>query len=254
MSFTDTTAVVTGAASGIGRATARRLAADGAMVIVADVDENGGTTTVDEITEAGGDAAFHALDVTDEEAVDEGLSAVADEYGSLDVLVNNAGMGQRPTRIEDTEIETRDRMLSVNVAGVWNGCWTGIPIMRESGGGAIVNTSSLAGTIGAPRMATYALTKAAVLNFTRAVAAEVGPDGIRVNAVCPGFVNTPMVEAFFAGTDDPAESRTRTERMYPLRRLGEPEEIAACIAFLASDEASFVTGHGLVVDGGYSAY
>lgn len=253
MDFTDRTAVVTGAGSGIGRATARRLAADGARVVVTDVDLEGARRTASTIESDGGDASVRELDVTDDAAVKALLAEVADTEG-LDILVNNAGLGQLPTRIEDTDIETRDRMVSVNALGVWNGCWAAVPLMRETGGGAIVNVSSLAGVIGAPRMATYSLTKAAVLNFTRAVAAEVGPDGIRVNAVCPGFVDTQMVEEFFAATGDPEKSREQTEGMYPLRRLGEPEEIANAIAFLSSEEASFVTGHGLVVDGGYSAY
>ena len=253
MDFTDRTAVVTGAGSGIGRATARRLAADGARVVVTDVDLEGARRTASTIESDGGDASVRELDVTDVAVVDALLADVADTEG-LDILVNNAGLGQLPTRIEDTDIETRDRMVSVNALGVWNGCWAAVPLMRETGGGAIVNVSSLAGVIGAPRMATYSLTKAAVLNFTRAVAAEVGPDGIRVNAVCPGFVDPQMVEEVFAAAGAPEKSREQTEGMYPLRRLGEPEEIANAIAFLSSEEASFVTGHGLVVDGGYSAY
>ena len=253
MDFTGQTAVVTGSASGIGRATALRLSRDGAFLVVTDVDTEGAAETVSLIDEAGGTAEARELDVTYDQAVEEVLTDVARTHG-LDILVNNAGMGQLPTRIEDTAIETRDRMVSVNTLGVWNGCWAGVPLLRDDGGGAIVNVSSLAGVIGAPRMATYALTKAAVLNFSRAVAAEVGPDGIRVNAVCPGFVDTQMVEEFFAATGDPEESRSQTERMYPLRRLGQPKEIANAIAFLASDEASFITGHGLVVDGGFSAF
>ena len=253
MDFTGRTAVVTGGASGIGRATARRLASEGAHVVVTDVDLDGGHETVSMIEADGGSASVRELDVTDEQAVETVLETVADDRG-LDVLVNNAGLGQLPTRIEDTEIDTRDRMVSVNAMGVWNGCWAAVPLLRANGGGAIVNVSSLAGVIGAPRMATYSLTKAAVLNFSRAVAAEVGPDGIRVNAVCPGFVDTDMVDEFFAATGDPEKSRRQTEEMYPLRRLGDPDEIANAIAFLASDEASFVTGHGLVVDGGFSAY
>ena len=253
MDFTGQTAVVTGAASGIGRATARRLGTEGAYVVVTDVDLEGARATAEAIDSTDGAATARELEVTDEDAVERVLDDVANERG-LDVLVNNAGLGQLPTRIEETDIETRDRMVAVNALGVWNGCWAGVPRMRETGGGAIVNVSSLAGVIGAPRMATYSLTKAAVLNFSKAVAAEVGPDGIRVNAVCPGFVDTQMVDEFFAATGDPQQAREQTEGMYPLRRLGEPDEIANAIAFLASEEASFVTGHGLVVDGGFSAY
>lgn len=252
--FEDQTAVVTGAGSGIGRAAATRFADGGARVVVADIDAAGGETTVERIENEGGTAEFHELDIRDEDAFEQLLAAVADTHGHLDVLVNNAGIGQPPTKLEDTSIEDRDRLISINVEGVWNGCWAAVPIMKEQGGGSIVNMSSLAGTIGAPRIATYALTKAAVLNFTRAVAAEVGSHGVRVNAVCPGFTDTDMVVEYFEATGDPETARERTERLYPLGRLGHPEEIASCVAFLASDEASFVTGHGLVVDGGFSAY
>ncbi len=254
MDLAGETAVVTGAGAGIGRATAHRLADAGATVVVTDVDTDQGTETASAIREAGGTASFEELDVRTETAVQAVFESIAAEQGSLDIVVNNAGLGQRPTRIEETEPAERDRLLDVNVRGVWNGCWAAIPLMKASDGGAIVNVSSLAGVVGAPRLATYALTKAAVLNFTRAVAAEVGSDGIRVNAVCPGFVDTELVEEYFAAFDDPGAAREQTISMYPLGRLGEPEEIADCITFLASAQASFVHGHGLVVDGGFSSY
>lgn len=254
MDLSGRTAVVTGAGAGIGRATAHRLADAGAIVVVTDIDSSSGTKTANAIRESGGTASFEELDVRDETAVKELFESIGEEHGSLDVVVNNAGLGQLPTRIEETEPADRDRLLDVNVRGVWNGCWAAIPLMKPSDGGAIVNVSSLAGVVGAPRMATYALTKAAVLNFTRAIAAEVGADGIRVNAVCPGFVDTELVEEYFAAFDDPAAAREQTISMYPLGRLGTPEEIADCITFLASEQASFVHGHGLVVDGGFSSY
>lgn len=254
MNLDAKTAVVTGSAAGIGAATAETLADAGATVVLTDIDTAGGQATADAIQAAGGSSEFTELDVRDEHAVQECIATVVDDYGSLDILVNNAGLGQLPTRIEDTDPNERDRLLDVNVRGVWNGCWAAIPHMKDHASGAIVNVSSLAGVIGAPQMATYALTKAAVLNFTRAVAAEVGGSGIRVNAVCPGFVNTELVDDYFAAFDNPEKVRENTESMYPLGRLGEPQEIANCIRFLASDQASFVHGHGFVVDGGFSSY
>jgi len=249
----DQTALVTGAAGGIGRATSRRLADDGYHVVVADLDEERGQETVEIVEEEGGSATFTTLDVTDYDAFETTVDAVVEEYGSLDVLVNNAGVGHEPALLEDVTVEQRDHLLSVNVEGVWNGCHAAIPHMKDAGEGRIVNISSLAGVIGAPRIATYSLTKGAVLNFTRAIAAELGPAGVRANAVCPGFVDTSMADEFFSGSDDPEKARERMERQYPLRRLGEPEEIADAVWFLASDNSSWITGHGLLVDGGFSA-
>lgn len=243
--------MVTGAAAGIGRATAERLAREGAHVVVADVDREGGEGTVELIEERGGDAAFRRLDVSDAGRFEEVVGEVVADRG-LDVLVNNAGIGHEAASIEETDPDVFDRVIDVNCRGVWNGCRAALPIMKEQGSGAIVNTASLGGMIGLPKQAVYTLTKGAVLNFTRTVAAEAGPYGVRANAVCPGFIETALGEAFFAQQDDPEKARKRMEAQYPLKRLGRPEEVADAIAYLASDEASYVTGHGLVLDGGYS--
>lgn len=253
MDLTTSTAVVTGAGSGIGRATALRLADEDATVIVTDIDAEGGRETVDRITSESGEAEFHRLDVADREAFGDILDAVAAAHGSIDILVNNAGVGQPRTRLQETSIEARDRLFRVNIQGVWNGCHAAVPRMVDQGAGAIVNVSSLAGQIGAPGLATYSMTKGAVLNFTRAVAAEVGPVGVRANAVCPGFVDSDMVDEYFDTFDDPEQARQATIQQYPLRRLARYEDVANAIAFLASDEAAFITGHGLTVDGGFSA-
>lgn len=252
MQLEGETVLVTGAAAGIGRASAKRCATEGARVVVTDVDRNGGEETVERIADAGGDAAFRELDVRDAEAFEQLVEGVADEFG-LDVLVNNAGIGHPPAVVEETSTETFERVLDVNLRGVWNGCHAVLPHLKAQESGVIVNVGSLAGLIGLPKQSVYSLTKGAVVNFTRAVAAEAGPYGVRANAVCPGFIDAGLGEQFFAAQDDPATARERMIAQYPLRRLGDSGEIAACIAFLASEDSSYVTGHGLVVDGGYSA-
>jgi len=252
MRLEDDTVFVTGAGSGIGRAAAKRCASEGAYVVVTDVDEDGGEETVAHIEDAdAGGAEFRELDVTDGDAFDEVVLDVAEDHG-LDVVVNNAGVGHPPESMEDVADSMFEFVLDVNVKGVWNGCGAALPVLKEQGHGAIVNVGSLASILGLPKQAAYSLSKGAVLNFTRAIAAEAGPYGVRANTVCPGFTDTPLAEKFFAGQDDPAAAREKMEAQYPLKRLGEPEEIADAILFLASDEASWITGHGLVVDGGFS--
>jgi NAD(P)-dependent dehydrogenase (short-subunit alcohol dehydrogenase family) len=251
MRFDGDTVFVTGAGAGIGEATAKRCAEEGARVVVTDVDTDGADATADDIREAGGDAVTHELDVTDADRFHDLVEATSEEYG-LDVLVNNAGTGHPPAYTEETDAETRDFVLDINVNGVWNGCHAALPIMKEQGAGRIVNVASLAALFGLPKQAVYSLTKGAVLNFTRAVAAEAGPRGVRANAVCPGFVNTDLGREYWESHDDPEAAKRAMLKRYPLRRLGEAEEIADTICFLASDESSWITGHGLVVDGGFS--
>ncbi len=253
MRLTEKTVVITGAGSGIGAATAKRCGEEGAFVVVTDINGESAEQTATAITEGEteGTAISHELDVTDSEAVHDVVDAVAEEHG-LDVLINNAGVGHPPSRIEDTDASFRDYVLDVNINGVWNGCHAALPHLKAQGSGAIVNVGSLASIRGLPKQAAYSLSKGAVLNFTRAVAAEAGPYGVRANTVCPGFTDTNLVEAMLAGYDDPEAARERLENQYPLKRFGKPKEVANAIVFLASDEASFVSGHGLVVDGGYA--
>jgi NAD(P)-dependent dehydrogenase (short-subunit alcohol dehydrogenase family) len=252
MEFDDKTVFVTGAGAGIGRAIAERCGAAGGEVIVTDVDSEGGTETVSLVEEAGGTARFAELDVTDAVAFERVVEETTDGNGP-DVLVNNAGIGHPPSRIEDTAIDVRDRVMEVNTAGMWNGCRAALPYMKAAESGAIVNVASLAGLIGLPTQAAYSASKGAVVTLSKAVAGEVGAYGVRVNAVCPGFIETALGDDFFSSRSDPEKARERMISQYPLGRLGNPDEVAAAVCFLASDEASYITGHSLVVDGGYSS-
>ena len=255
MRLAGKTAVITGAGSGIGRATAEKCAREGATVIVTDVDVSGGNESVDRIEKQGGDAEFRELDVTDYDAVATILREVDEEHDGLDLLHNNAGILGPVGKLTEMTHEERDRMIDINVNGVWNGCHAAIPLMKNSGGGSIVNTSSVSGYLASDDATTYCLTKAAVLNFTRAVAYEYGNDNIRVNSVCPGMTETAMIEKFYNQLeDDPIAARERFLEAFPLDRLGRPEDIADGVVFLLSDEADWITGHALTIDGGFSLH
>ncbi|WP_254522733.1 SDR family NAD(P)-dependent oxidoreductase [Natrinema caseinilyticum] len=250
MRLKDKTAFITGAGSGLGREAAELFAEEGATIVAADVDHEGAEETIGRVEDAGGEGTALEVDVRDSDAVHAAVDEAVSAFG-LDIMLNNAGISHGRTAVEDIDEDERDRVIDVNVKGVWNGCHAVIPHFREQGSGAIVNTASLAGVIGAPQLGAYSLTKGAVVNFTRTVAAEVGPNGVRANAVCPGVTDTPM----------PRKNQTEAEweatkeemaRHYPLKRLGRPEDIANAMLFLASDEADWITGQALVVDGGFS--
>ena len=246
------TAFITGGGSGLGRAATERFTEEGATVVAADVDRTGAEETVEHVEAADVPGEAHAaeLDVTDASAFHAAVDATVEEHG-LDVIVNNAGVSHDRTNMEEIDETERDRVVDVNINGVWNGCHAAIPHFREQGSGAIVNTASFAGVSGVGQLSVYSLTKGAVVNLTEAIAQEVGPDGVRANVVCPAVTDTPMPRRDRAD-DEWAELKSRMARAYPLRRLGRPEDIANAMLFLASDEADWVTGHSLVVDGGYS--
>lgn len=250
MRLKDKTAFITGAGSGIGRATAKRFAEEGATVVAADVDREAATETINRIETNDTQAAVQELDVRDAEAFHDSLNATVEEYG-LDVVVNNAGISHTRTEVENIDETERDRVINVNIKGVWNGCHAALPHLKAQESGSIINTASFAGITGVAQLSGYSLTKGAVINFTHSLAAEAGPHGVRVNAVCPAVTDTPLARGDHRGSEW-EELKSRMARQYPLRRLGHPEDIANAMLFLASDEADWITGHALVVDGGYS--
>jgi len=239
-------AIVTGAASGIGRATARLLAREGARVVVADIDQAGGQQTVEAIGAAGGVAAFIATDVANAAQVEVLIGATVERFGRLDVLHNNAYWAPLNTPVVTTTEEQWDRTLDVTLKSVFLGCKYAIPAMIASGGGAIVNTASTAALVASPQFAAYAAAKGGVVALTRSVAFDYGPHHIRCNAVCPGLIETPATAPVLADQ----QRRTWLAEKIVVGRIGQPDDIAAAVLYLASDESSFMTGQTLVVDGG----
>jgi NAD(P)-dependent dehydrogenase (short-subunit alcohol dehydrogenase family) len=249
MRLAGKSAIVTGGAGGIGRATAKAFAAEGARVAVLDLNAVGAESVAAEITAAGGTAIALGVDVSAEPAVIEAVARVVAEFGGVDVLFNNAGIARRTTAVE-TAVEDWDLSFAVNVRSIFLMSKHCIPHMERAGGGAIVNTGSGWGLKGGGRALPYCATKGAVVNMTRAMAIDHGPANIRVNSINPGDTDTGMLreEAKQIGWSEADFLADAADR--PLRRMGKPEEIAAAVVFLASDEASFVTGAALVVDGG----
>jgi NAD(P)-dependent dehydrogenase (short-subunit alcohol dehydrogenase family) len=252
--FTGRAAIVTGAGSGIGWAIALALAAQGAAVVVADIDPDAGGQAVAAIEAAGGRAALAVTDVGDGAQVAAMVSTALDRFGRLDILCNNAGVsGFNGGRLADIDEEHFDAVVRVNLKGVWLGMRHAIPVMVAAGGGCIVNTASTLGLVGLARSGTYSATKHGVVGLTKSAAIEYGLDGVRVNAVCPGGIETP-IQGPFRATFTAEEWRARTERSYPATaRYGNPEEVAAAVVFLCSDAASNIHGIALAVDGGYTA-
>jgi NAD(P)-dependent dehydrogenase (short-subunit alcohol dehydrogenase family) len=249
--LTDKVALITGAGNGMGRAAALLFASEGARVVVGDAVEPAGRATVQAVLDGGGQAAFVAVDVSDAGQAEAMVDAAVSSYGGLHVLYNNAGIFPTDDAgVTNTPESTWDRVLEVNLKGVFLGCRYGVPAMLDSGGGSIVNVSSLVALVGSavPQIA-YTASKGGVLSLTRELAVEYARQGIRVNALCPGPIETPLLAELLG---DPEWARRRLVHI-PMGRPGQAEEIARAALFLASDESSFMTGATLVVDGGISA-
>ncbi|MEY2521596.1 MAG: hypothetical protein QOJ66_161 [Ilumatobacteraceae bacterium] len=247
MTFDGKVALVTGSGAGIGAVTARAFARAGAAVIVTDVDVDGGRTTVEKIRSDGGQAEFFAADVTDAEAVKALVRFAVDTYGGLHYAHNNAGVLGESARLTESDDETWFRTVQINLNAVYLGMKHQIPAILESGGGAIVNTSSYAGLVAVPFASAYVASKHGVIGLTKAAAVEFGKKGVRVNAVCPGSARTKLNIERVAG--NPAIEKAMTD-VSPMKRFVEPEEVAEAVLWLCSENASFVNGHALAVDGG----
>ena len=237
--------IVTGASTGIGEATAKRFADAGASVVAADVNVDDGTHTVMDIEDAGGEATFVETDVTDAHDMQELVDVALETYGGLDAAFNNAGIEGERAPLAEQSLENFEQVIAVNLRGVFQGMRAQIPAMLDDGGGAIVNTASIAGKVGFPNISPYTASKFGVIGLTKNAALEYSDEGVRVNAVCPGVIDTPMVQGSEQEAIEGAIAAT------PIGRLGESPEIADAVTWLCSDAASFVTGETLVVDGGY---
>lgn len=247
--FDGKVAIVTGAASGIGRTSSQFYARDGAKVVVSDVDESGGRETVDLIKAEGGEAVFVRADVSDHAQCQALVQQAVDTYGRLDIAFNNAGIGGEQNRIVDYTIDGWQRLIGINLSGVFYCMKYEIPAMLKTGGGAIVNMASILGQVGFAGSPAYVTSKHGVIRLTTTAALECGEYNIRVNAIGPGFIRTPLISGLEA--DD--NVRRALIAMHPIGRLGEPEEVAELVIWLSSDKASFVTGSYYPVDGGYLA-
>jgi NAD(P)-dependent dehydrogenase (short-subunit alcohol dehydrogenase family) len=244
----DKVAIVTGAGSGIGRATALAFAREGVKVVASDVDVPGGEHTVQAIQDNGGEAIFIRCDVAQEDDVKALVEQTVDTFGRLDFACNNAGIGGAQAPVADYTFADWKQVIDVNLHGVFLGMKYQIPEMLKQGGGAIVNMASILGQVGFPNASAYVTAKHGVIGLTKNAAIEYGPQNIRVTAVCPAFIHTPMVDE---GLGEEVIGQLQT--MHPVGRLGQPEEVADLVVFLCSDGGSFMTGNPILVDGGYVA-
>ncbi|PKB74376.1 MAG: cyclopentanol dehydrogenase [SAR202 cluster bacterium Io17-Chloro-G8] len=248
MRLENKVALISGGARGMGAVEAKLFAEEGAKVIIGDILEEEGRKVEAEIDEAGGECVFVSLDVSSEEAWQNAVNEAVSRYGKLDILVNNAGI-YRAHNVEETTSDEWNQVMGINAKGVFLGTKHAIPAMRDAGGGSIVNISSVAGLVGSRATSAYNASKGAVRLLTKSTAIQYASDGIRANSVHPGTIETPMTEGFLA---DPSMRQDRMDRT-PIGRLGKPEDVAYGALFLASDEASFMTGSELVIDGGRTA-
>jgi len=251
--FNTKVAVVTGAASGIGRATALAFAREGANVVVSDVATQGGEETVRLIKEAGGEATFVKCDVSQAEEVKALVTRAVDTYGRLDYDINIAGIEGTPAPTADYPEDVWSKVIGINLTGPYLCMKYAIPQMLTQGAGVIVNMASILGVVGFATAGAYAAAKHGLVGLTKVAALEYATQGIRVNAVCPGFIETPMVMERGLAAGSHPEVYQQIAALHPMKRLGKPEEIAAGVVWLCSEAASFVTGQTLIVDGGYTA-
>ena len=246
MKLKDKVAIITGGASGIGEATVKLFAKEGAKVVVADFDEKG-ANLANELTEKGFDCFYKKIDVSSEEDTISLLEECIKTFGKLDIMFANAGIGDA-VPIHELPLEQWQKLIDVNLTGVFLSNKYAIQQMRKQGdGGAVINNASILGNVGQPNITSYAAAKGGVVNLTRSLGVTYAKEGIRVNSVCPGYVNTPILKAA------PQELLDQLSSLHPIGRLGRPEEIAKAVLFLASDDSSFIIGENLMVDGGYTA-
>jgi NAD(P)-dependent dehydrogenase (short-subunit alcohol dehydrogenase family) len=248
----DKVAVVTGGGSGIGEAIAIRFAEEGALVAVGDIDERNGERTAETITRMGRQAAYHRLDVSVEEDFERLFEAVDNDFGHVDAMVNNAGVGVAGSVAEQTESEW-DLMMGVNAKGAFFGCKHAVRRMVPKGGGVIINIASVAGMVGVNNRAGYGASKMAIIGLTKSVAIDYAEHGVRANSISPGTIESPWIDKILADNPQPEEARRRMEQRQPLGRMGTPEEIAGMAVYLASAESAFMTGSNVVIDGGLTA-
>ena len=246
--FKNRSAIVTGGGSGIGAAICRQLAAGGAAITVADLDTTAAEAVAREITQDGGTARPHTVDTADPAQVEEMITTVEAETGALHLLVNNAGIGGTPGPVGEYPLDDWHNLIGINLNGVFYGMRYGLPAIERAGGGAIVNMSSILGSVGFANAGAYVAAKHGVVGLTKVAAMEYAQRGVRVNAVGPGFINTPLLEKNLD-----AETLQAIAGMHPVGRLGTAEEVASLTCFLLSDAAGFITGSYHLVDGGYTA-
>lgn len=253
MRLKDKVAIITGAARGIGEATAILFAREGAKVVVADMRKEEGERVVQQIKQEGGDAIFAWVDITNEEQIIQMVDLTIATYGTVNILVNNAGTFA-VNRLHETTNEQWDLVMNTDLRGYFWCSKYVIPHMLKAGGGSIIMTSSVDGLVAEPDLPVYCAAKAGIMGLVRAMALDYGRDNIRVNAICPGVIDTPLNIEYFATLPDPEKARREFGAVHMLGRLGTPMEMAYCFLFLASDESSFVTGSSLVADGGMSTF
>lgn len=242
-------AIITGAGSGLGQATALRLAQDGVNIVVVDVNEAGGQETVEQVKQLGADAFFVKADVSKVEDVQNYVKATVEKHGTIDYFFNNAGISGSGKYFLETTPEEIEQIVGINMLGALYGLRFVAEVMVKNGGGSIVNTASSAGVIGQDTVVTYSATKHGIVGMTKSLVAEYAKDGLRVNAIAPGPTETPMVKAYFEANPQMKEN---AERGIPQRRLGTPEEVAELVAFLLTSKAQYVNGEVISIDGGFT--